>query len=81
MIYKREKTQKRDLILERGKNERIILEIKSKNTISERDLQHLKAFKDDLKAQTICLSQDPIIKQIADIMCLDWKGGIAEIFA
>lgn len=69
-----------DLIIDRPGQERALIEIKSKNTVSERDVAVLNRFKKDgLAGEYICLSRDRHDKLISGINCLHWKSGLKHL--
>jgi len=70
-----------DLILEKGKREYILIEIISKDAVSEKDLKHLKAIKNDFPgSKKYLLSQDRINRDEDDIHIRNWTDGLKEIF-
>jgi predicted AAA+ superfamily ATPase len=70
-----------DLIIERPGNCTILIEIKSKNKIDERDLTGLKALSPSFaNSKSYLLSQDQTSRVIDNINCLHWQQGIEEIF-
>lgn len=69
-----------DLILERPGMPRALIEIKSKDHISEDDLKHLQSLGADISnSESFCLSCDPNPKKIGKVTCLPWKIGLEEI--
>lgn len=69
-----------DLVIERPGLRRALVEIKSKKTISEKDLKALLTLgKDVPNSQLYCLSMDPIPKIIDGVSCLPWQKGLEEI--
>ncbi len=63
-----------DLILERPDKKTILLEIKSRNEINERNLIHLTKFRDSFaNPSLICLSNDPVQKIIKGVHCYPWR--------
>lgn len=69
-----------DLVVERPGLKRALIEIKSKKTISEKDLNALLTLgKDVPNSQLYCLSMDPIPKKIDGVSCLPWQKGLEEI--
>jgi predicted AAA+ superfamily ATPase len=70
-----------DLIIERPGASTILIEIKSKNKIDERDLAGLKVLGPSFEnSKRYLLSQDETSRVIDDIRCLHWRQGILEIF-
>lgn len=69
-----------DLILERPGLERALIEIKSAERVTEDDLGGLQALAKDIsRSKAFCLSLDPTIKKIGQVLCLPWQRGLDEI--
>lgn len=69
-----------DLIIERPGLSRVLIEIKSKTHVDERDLRHLNSLGRDIKnCELYCLSRDPHPKRIGTVNCLPWIKGLKEI--
>lgn len=69
-----------DLVIERPGATRALVEIKSKDHITERDLRHLTALGSDIaNSEMYCLSRDPHAKKIQNVSCLPWEEGLSEI--
>lgn len=68
-----------DLILSRGRKT-IVVEIKSRTTISEEEIKALSSLARELKATNIFyLSNDPFATILYDVHCLPWQKGIQVI--
>jgi predicted AAA+ superfamily ATPase len=71
-----------DLIIDRPGLPRALIEIKSKDRITETDVTHLNRFASDMqKTEAFCLSRDAIKKRIGLTLCLPWQEGLKELFA
>lgn len=71
-----------DLVIERPGKETLLIEIKSKDTIDDRDVARLASLSHEVKnCAAYCLSTDRTRRQIGPVLCLSWQDGIAEIFA
>lgn len=71
-----------DLIIDRPGLPYVIIEIKSSNTIDERAVRVLDNFFDDFDSPAcMCISNDPILKQINNVTCLYWQQAIKTLFA
>jgi len=71
-----------DLVIDRGPEELIFIEIKSTNTISEDALWHLDALSKDPKlerARFYCLSLDKRASKRGKVLCLHWQEGLKEL--
>ncbi len=69
-----------DLIIERPGLPRALIEIKSKDRVTEGDTAHLNRFAPDIqKAEAYCLSRDPVKKRIGATICLPWEEGLREL--
>lgn len=69
-----------DLVIERPGMPKALIEIKSKNFITENDLRHLVSLGKDIKnSERFCLSLDPNAKKIDGVSCLPWQDGLIEI--
>jgi len=69
-----------DLIIERPGLPRALIEIKSKEHITDADLGHLQALGNDIEnSEHFCLSRDPNAKRIGSVSCLPWKQGLSEL--
>jgi len=70
-----------DLVVERPGKETLLIEIKSKDAIHERDVARLGMISKDVKnSRAYCLSTDPVRKQLGPVLCMDWRAGLSEIF-
>ncbi|MDC0358811.1 ATP-binding protein [Oligoflexia bacterium] len=71
-----------DLIIERPGTQTILIEIKSKNRIDERDAKALNRLFPDFKTpKAYLLSNDPVSRKVGSVSCLYWRDGIEEIFS
>ncbi len=69
-----------DLIVERPGLPCVLIEIKSKNSVDERDTRTLELFlKDFGPAEAYVFSRDPHKKKIGNVWGLPWSEGIREI--
>ncbi len=70
-----------DLLIDRPGLPYAIIEIKSTERISESDVKNLENFYPDLDSPSAyCISRDPVRRKIGNILCVDWREGIGEIF-
>lgn len=70
-----------DLIIDRPGETTLCLEIKSSDRTTESDVRNLIRLGADIpKSRLYCLSRDPLRKKIQNVMCLEWKQGLSEIF-
>ena len=68
-----------DLIISQPHMPTLLVEIKSKKSVDERDARHLLHFKGDFSnAHMYILSQDPNAKLIEGVNALHWKEGVLE---
>ena len=71
-----------DLIIEKPDGSIVLIEIKSRSSISDREVKTLNQFFPSFKnAKALCLSNDPERKKIENVLCLPWRDGIEEVFA
>ena len=69
-----------DLIVERPGQPLVLVEIKSTVHVTEQDVRQLVRFKKDLPgSEAICLSKDPVKKEIKGVLSLPWEEGIAAL--
>jgi len=69
-----------DLVLERPGQPTLLIEIKSSPAVDERDIRTLRAFCEALPAaEGLCLSQDPIPREIQGIRLRPWAQGLDEM--
>jgi predicted AAA+ superfamily ATPase len=69
-----------DLIVDRPGLRRAMVEIKSSEHITEKDLPHIITFKKEHpKTEAFCLSRDQRKKNIAGVTCLPWELGLIEL--
>ena len=70
-----------DLIVDRPGETTLCIEIKSSKRIMESDVKNLIRLGTDIpKSELFCLSRDPGRKQIQNVLCMEWREGISEIF-
>jgi uncharacterized protein len=70
-----------DLIIDRPGLPRALVEIKSKDRITEADVIHLNRFARNMpQNEAYCLSRDPIKKRIGLTLCIPWQEGLKELF-
>ena len=81
LSYLRTKDQAEiDLIIERPGAKTLLVEIKSKENVDERDIRNLEHFlKDFPQAESYVFSRDPREKKIQNTFCLPWNKGIQAI--
>jgi predicted AAA+ superfamily ATPase len=66
-----------DLVIERPGAPTALVEIKSTESVTDRDLRTLRRFKPDLEnSEGFCLSRDPIPRQVDGISVLPWAQGL-----
>ena len=69
-----------DLIIDRPGMPLALVEIKSSKSVDETSVSSLAKFAKDMgKAQSFCLSTDPVPKKIRGIHCLPWQMGLSEL--
>ncbi|EKD51192.1 MAG: hypothetical protein ACD_62C00314G0001 [uncultured bacterium] len=69
-----------DLVIDKPSHPPILIEIKSKTMIQEKDISSLQRLARDIKgSRAYCLSQDPSPQIIGTVSCLPWEKGICEI--
>jgi len=69
-----------DLIVERPGKKRALIEIKSKDRVTEDDLRHIVSLAADIaNSESFCFSRDPYPKVINQVSCLPWERGLQEI--
>jgi uncharacterized protein len=69
-----------DVVIERPGKPTALVEIKSTERMSDRDISTLNRFEGDIPgAELFCLSRDPHPVTIGTIRCLPWIQGLAEI--
>jgi predicted AAA+ superfamily ATPase len=77
-----DETSEVDLVIERPGRPTLLVEIKSKDKIDERDVSRLSALSASIPdSKAICLSRDASRRLINGTMCLNWLTGIEEIFS
>ena len=70
-----------DLILEKGAQTRIAIEIKSCTQLNEQEVRSFERLASDLpQTDLLLLSQDPLPQRHGAVECLHWKEGIQRIF-
>jgi hypothetical protein len=70
------------LIIETPKREYILIEIKSKDRVTEDDVRSLKAIAPDVKGKTTSLlvSNQKQSTLIGDVKCLNWQKALEFLF-
>ena len=69
-----------DVIIERPGQSDVLVEIKSKQHVDERDVKTLARFVPDFKhAKAYVFSNDPDVKQYGPVKAVPWSVGLAEI--
>lgn len=69
-----------DLIIERPNEPTFLIEIKSTDNVSERHATNLNRFAPDFKnAETIILSNDPVVKKFGKVRCRHWREWLREV--
>jgi len=70
-----------DLVIERPGKKLLCIEIKSSDTVNDRDISaFIKITKDIENCEAIVLSQDRFMKKFDHVTCYPWKQGIEEYF-
>ncbi len=70
-----------DLVIEKPRSKPILIEIKSGNRVSRKDVKSLKSFENDFKGSTFyLLSNQKAGQEIDGVRCLYWLDGLKEIF-
>ena len=70
-----------DLIIDRPGETSLCIEIKSSDKVTENDVRSLIRLGSDIKRSSLyCFSRDPRKKRIQNVLCLEWKEGLSEIF-
>lgn len=70
-----------DLIIERPNDNPLLIEIKSTDNTSERDLRHLKQYAKDFKdGELICICNETFPREVDGIKILPWKMGLEMYF-
>ncbi len=70
-----------DLIIDRPGLPYAIIEIKSSTNVDERDIRVLDSFTSDFNSPlSLCISRDPIEKQIRNVTCIHWEKSIMMLF-
>lgn len=71
-----------DLIIERPGVDTILIEIKSKDKVDERDTKSLNLLFPSFKnAKAYLFSRDKVARKVANVQCFYWEDGIEEIFS
>lgn len=72
-----------DLLIERANKVIFLIEIKSSNSVSEKNVKTLSLFKKDFQgARALCLCQETRARQLENgIEILPWQDGIREIYS
>lgn len=69
-----------DLVLDRPRDPDILIEIKSTQHVTERDVASLNRFQRDIPhSRAFCFSLDPATKKIGSVRCVPWTQGIKEL--
>ena len=71
-----------DLVIDRGPEGLIFIEIKSTDRVSDDDLRHLHALSEEKKlkdASFYCFSLDKNATKKGDVLCLYWEEGLKEL--
>jgi len=70
-----------DLVVERPAKRSLYIEIKSSDTVNDRDISSFHRFTKDISnCEAIVLSQDRFMKKFDHVTCYPWKQGIVEYF-
>lgn len=70
-----------DLVVERPGKPLLLIEIKSTNHITEKDLSSfIQISKDMPNSEAICLSCDPYQKQFDHVLAMPWQDGLRKFF-
>jgi predicted AAA+ superfamily ATPase len=70
-----------DLIVERPGARTVLIEIKSKEKIDERDTKTLnKLYPDFDNAEAYLFSRDKVHRTVQNVQCLEWRAGLAKLF-
>ncbi len=71
-----------DLVIDRPGQPLVLLEIKSKNKVDERDTRHLESIGASIKdVELILISNDPHPQKIKNTNAFPWKEGLAKLFS
>lgn len=66
-----------DLIIDRPGKTRLLIEIKSTDRVTERDVTALNRFHKEIPhSEAFCLSLDPTPKKIGATLCLPWQEAL-----
>lgn len=69
-----------DLIIERPRMKRALVEIKSTERITDEDIRSLTILgKDVPNSEAFCLSRAPTAKKIGAVFCLPWQEGLVQL--
>lgn len=69
-----------DLLVERPGRPPALVEIKSTDRVEARHIRDVTRFLPDFPGATaICLSRDPLRRQIGEVLALPWQEGLAEL--
>jgi predicted AAA+ superfamily ATPase len=70
-----------DLVIERPGNSLLLIEIKSKNQVTGRDVASLNLISKELEnSEAVCFSQDLFPKKYDNVLCLHWQDGLKRFF-
>ncbi|MCC6220164.1 MAG: ATP-binding protein [Deltaproteobacteria bacterium] len=72
-----------DLVIDRPGDKNLLIEIKSKNRVSESDAKALETLGKDLdsRAERLLISNDPLEQWFGKTRAINWKAAIKEIFS
>lgn len=66
-------------MIDRPGKTRLLIEIKSTDRVTERDVNPLNRFHKDIpESEAYCLSLDPHPKKIGATLCLPWQDALAR---
>jgi hypothetical protein len=70
-----------DFVLERPSQSVVLIEVKSKENVTEHLCRHLHHFQKDFQgSQLFLLSNDPIQRLIGSVQAHPWQEGLPRIF-
>ncbi len=71
-----------DLVIDRPGRPTLFIEIKSKDSVDERDTKHLESiFKTDPHNEYVLLSLDPVAKKIGNVLAIHWREFLVNLYA
>ncbi len=69
-----------DLIIDRPGQSTVLLEIKSTDSVTDRDVKTLNRFAPDFPGcEALCFSRDKTRKRMDNVLCLHWQDGLREL--